>query len=200
MQVQVKKSFYQSFGGINFMDADINAIGFSGIVAENIGSRSILAEYSYADLLKQILYSKTIGGDVLDDINTLKEKLQDHPQLKISSPDTIEYAFQELRKPSKTILTKTGKEHLVNEHKGFNQLSIKLCKKAGLLNSTKAHTMDYDGHIIENTKTDNAFTYKKSEEYYPVICSINKLPIYLQNFKWQHPGKLWSANYHCCCI
>ena len=52
MQVQVKKSFYQSFGGINFMEADITAIGFSDIVSQNVGHRSIQAEYSYADLLK----------------------------------------------------------------------------------------------------------------------------------------------------
>ena len=52
MQVQVKKSFYQSFGGINFMEADITAIGFSNIVSQNVGHRSIQAEYSYADLLK----------------------------------------------------------------------------------------------------------------------------------------------------
>ncbi len=52
MQVQVKKSFYQSFGGINFMEADIAAIGFSNIVSQNVGHRSIQAEYSYADLLK----------------------------------------------------------------------------------------------------------------------------------------------------
>ena len=48
MQVQVKKSFYQSFGGINFMEADITAIGFSDIVSQNVGHRSIQAEYSYA--------------------------------------------------------------------------------------------------------------------------------------------------------
>ncbi len=41
--------------------------------------------------------------------------------------------------------------------------------------------MDYDGHIIENSKPDNATTYKYSEGYYPVVCSINKLPVYLQN-------------------
>ena len=50
--MQVKKSFYQSFGGINFMEADITAIGFSDIVSQNVGHRSIQAEYSYADLLK----------------------------------------------------------------------------------------------------------------------------------------------------
>ena len=96
MQVQVKKPFYKSFGGINFMEADITAIGFSDIVSQNVGHHSIQAEYSYADLLKHIFYSKAIGGNVLDDLNTLKEQVQDHPQLKIASPDTIEYAFQEL--------------------------------------------------------------------------------------------------------
>ena len=34
------------------MEADITAIGFSDIVSQNVGHRSIQAEYSYADLLK----------------------------------------------------------------------------------------------------------------------------------------------------
>ncbi len=157
MQVQVKKSFYQSFGGINFMEADIAAIGFSNIVSQNVEHRSIQAEYSYAALLKHIFYSKAIGGDVLDDINTLKEQLQDHPQLKIASPNTIEYAFQELCQPTKKITTATGKEHLINEHKGFNRLFSKLCKQTGLLNNKEKYTMDYDGHIVENTKSTFRF-------------------------------------------
>ncbi len=181
MQVQIKKSFYQSFGGINFIEEDINKINFNSLVTETLGSRSILAQYSYGDLLKNIFYSKLIGGDVLDDLNVLKQQLQDHPRLTIASPDTIEYAFQELVQPVKKEATATGKEHFINEHKGFNSLLTKLCRQTGLLKQGQKYTMDYDGHIIENNKLDNAFTYKNSEGYYPVLCSINKLPIYLQN-------------------
>ena len=101
MQVQIKPIFFQSFGGINFIEEDIRKINFDTLVTETLGSRSLLAQYSYGDLLKNIFYSKLIGGDVLDDLNVLKEQLQDHPRLKIASPDTIEYAFQELVQPIK---------------------------------------------------------------------------------------------------
>ncbi len=181
MQVQIKPTFYQSFGGINFIEEDIKKINFDSLVTETLGSRSILAQYSYGDLLKNIFYSKLIGGDVLDDLNILKEQLQDHPWLSIASPDTIEYAFQELVQPVKNEATDTGKEHFINEHRAFNSLLTKICGQTGLLKQREKYTMDYDGHIIENNKLDNAFTYKKSEGYYPVVCSINKLPVYLQN-------------------
>src|SRR5665647_3057609 len=194
MQVQVKKSFYQSFGGINFIEEDMRRINFSSIVTQTLGSRSFLAQYSYADLLKAIFYSKLIGGDTLDDLNVLKQQLQDHPCLTIASPDTIEYAFQELVQPIKKEATTTGKEHFINEHKGFNSLLTNLCRQAGLLKPGEKYTMDYDGHIIENTKIDNAFTYKKSEGYYPVLCSINKLPIYLQNRKGNTPESYNQKN------
>ena len=67
-------------------------------------------------------------------------------------------------------------------------------EQTGLLKQGEKHTMDYDGHIIENTKLDNAFTYKKSEGYYPVLCSINKLPIYLQNRKGNTPESYNQKN------
>lgn len=181
MQVQINPTFYQSFGGINFIEEDIKKINFDPLITESLGSRSILAQYSYGDLLKSIFYSKLIGGDTLDDLNVLKEQLQDHPWLTIPSPDTLEYAFQELIQSVKREATTTHKEHLINEHKGFNNLLTKLCRQTGLLKQEEKYTMDYDGHIIENSKPDNATTYKYSEGYYPVVCSINKLPVYLQN-------------------
>ena len=41
MQVQVKKSFYQSFGGINFIEEDIRKINFDTLVTQTLGSRSL---------------------------------------------------------------------------------------------------------------------------------------------------------------
>ena len=77
--------------------------------------------------------------------------------------------------------TDKGIEHLSNEHKGFNDLLIALCSQVGILNTKDKYTLDYDGHIVENNKPDNAYNYKKTEGYYPVIASINKLPVYMQN-------------------
>lgn len=187
MQVQVNPTFFQSFGGINFMNADLRKLGVSSLITDALGHRSLIATYSYADVIKTIFYLHAIGGDVLDDVNTLKQQLQDHPELKICSADTIEYVSQELRCQSHEVTTDKGVVHTINEHEAFNKLLPKICKLGGVLDTSVGHTMDYDGHITENTKPDNARSYKKTEGYYPVVCSINKLPVYMQNRKANTP-------------
>jgi len=66
-------------------------------------------------------------------------------------------------------------------------LLVGLCKKAKLLETKRKYTLDYDGHIVENTKKDSCPTYKRTSGYYPVVCSINKLPVFLQNRKGNTP-------------
>jgi len=158
-------------------ESDYNKFGFEKLVTSYPGHRSINALYSYSDIIKTIFYLHAIGGDVLDDTNTLREQLKDHPGIAICSADTIEYVTQELRQPNQVIITDKNITHTVNEHAGFNKLLPALCKRSSLLNTTDAYTMDYDGHSVENTK-DN---YKNTEGYYPVICSVNKFPVYMQN-------------------
>src|SRR5665647_2018139 len=170
MQVLIKPTFFQSFGGINFMESDYDKLGFEKLITSCLGHRSLTAVYSYSDIIKTIFYIHAIGGDVLDDVNTLREQMNDHPGLAICSADTIEYVSQELRQPNQTIVTDKNVTHIINEHAGFNQLLSAMCKRSGLLNTTDTYTMDYDGHSVENTKLDNARTYKQTEAYYPVIC------------------------------
>ena len=187
MQVQTKPTFFQSFGGINFMESDFKKIGFTDLITSCLGTRSLLAVYSYSDIIKTIFYIHAIGGDVLDDVKIVQEQLKDHPDMAICSADTIEYAIQELKQLSQVTVTDKNVEHTLNEHAGFNQLLTAMCKRSGLLNTTDTYTMDYDGHSVENTKPDNARTYKQTEGYYPVICSVNKLPVYMQNRKGNTP-------------
>lgn len=162
------------------MNDFLDTRGFSCLISTHLGSRSLIAQYSYADVIKQLFFIASIGGDSLDESNYLKYQLQDHPHLRIASPDTIEYAFQELRQPTRKITADSGACHHINEHAGFNKLLPAICHKH-LLSSTRSHMMDYDGHIVENTKNDNGRTYKQTEGYYPVVCSINKFPVYMQN-------------------
>lgn len=61
MQVEVKQSFYQSFGGINFMEADYNRLGFDQLINKHLGNRSINAIYSYADVFKNLFFMFFIG-------------------------------------------------------------------------------------------------------------------------------------------
>ncbi|MGH2642882.1 MAG: IS1380 family transposase [Chitinophagaceae bacterium] len=187
MKVQVKTPHFQSFGGINFMESDFKDFGFESLITAHLGSRSPVAFYSYSDIVKNIFYMHSIGGEVLDDINTLREQMKDHPDLTVCSADTIEYGSQELKRPNQEILTDKGITHTINVHDGFNRLLPALCKEGKLLNTKKKYTLDYDGHVVENTKRDNAVTYKHSEGYYPVLCSIDKLPVYMENRKGNSP-------------
>lgn len=187
MQVEVKPSFYQSFGGINFMEADFDKFDFDELITGYLGHRGLIAQYSYSDVLKSLFFMFSIGGEVLDDLNTLREQMKDHPSLKICSPDTVEYVCQKLKQQTTTITTGKGTEHSMNEHGDFNKLLPELCLQGGVLKKEQPYTLDYDGHIIENSKTDNAYTYKKTQGYYPVILSINKLPVYIQNRKGNTP-------------
>jgi len=54
MQIQVKKSFYQSFGGINFMESDYDKFGFKKLITSCLGPRSLTAVYSYSDIIKTV--------------------------------------------------------------------------------------------------------------------------------------------------
>ena len=187
MQVEVKRSFYQSFGGINFMNADFHKSGFDKLITGYLGHRSLIAQYSYSDVLKSLFLMFSIGAEVLDDLNTLRAQMKDHPSLKICSPDTVEYVCQELKQNTDIVETSKGVKHHINEHAHFNKLLPALCVQGGVIDKKQSNTMDYDGHITDNTKTDNAFTYKKTQGYYPVILSINKLPVYIQNRKGNTP-------------
>ena len=133
MQIEIKKSFHQSFGGINFLDADLRRSGFRRLITEHLGHRSINAQYSYSDVIKNLFFMFSIGGDVLDDMNTLREQMQDHPWLRICSPDTVEYVCGELRQPAQVITTGKEKTHYLNEHAGFNRLFPALCLQGGIL-------------------------------------------------------------------
>ena len=163
------------------MEADFRKWGLALPITEHLGQRNANAHYSYADIIKSLLFMFSIGGDVLDDLNTLREQMQDHPLLRICSPDTVEYVCKELQQPTHITATEKGVVHHINEHENFNELLPQLYVEGGVLDKKQGYTLDYDGHIVENTKSDAAFTYKHTQAYYPVVLSIQKLPVFLQN-------------------
>src|SRR3954463_11280787 len=115
MQVQVKTAFYQCFGGINFIEADFNALDFKTLITQHLGSRSHQAVYSYADAIKHLLLMFAIGGDVLDDIQMLKAQLQNQPHLSICTPDTVEYVCNQLKTDTICRLTDKSVQHYINK-------------------------------------------------------------------------------------
>ena len=60
MQVQTNSSFYQSFGGLNFMDSDINKLKIPDLITKHLGLRSMYATYSYADIIKSVTIQQRV--------------------------------------------------------------------------------------------------------------------------------------------
>lgn len=187
MQVQVKNAQFQSFGGLNFMECDFRKFKFEQLITSHLGYRSPQAVYSFSDMIKSIFYLHAVGGEVLDDLTALKKQMENDPQVAICSADTVEYVCKELKQPNQEIVTEKDVHHTINVHDDFNKLLPALCKQGKLFNAVEGHTLDYDGHVVKNTKRDNAETYKYSAGYYPVICSVNKLPIYMENRNGNSP-------------
>ena len=50
---------------------------FEKLITRYVGSRKPNAAYSYADVLKSLLYMFCIGGSVPDDLNTLRQGLKE---------------------------------------------------------------------------------------------------------------------------
>lgn len=163
------------------MQADFGKWNLAHPLTEQLGPRRYNAQYGYSDVAKSLCFMFLIGGEVLNDLNTLREQIKDHPSLEVCSPDTVEYACRQLRQATQIITTPKGAVHHLNEHKGFNALLPRLCAQGGVLKKGAAYTLDYDGHIVENTKPDGAFTYKHTQGCYPVVLSLDKLPVFLQN-------------------
>lgn len=163
------------------MESNFKKFGFSNLITSYPGLRGQNAKHSHSNTLKTIFYIYAAGDKSLDDVKILQEHLNGHPDIAICSADTIEYVCQELKQVNQSLITDNYVTHTINDHAGFNQSLSLLCKSGCLLNTSDTYTMDYDGHIVENTKQDNARNYKKTEGYYPIIGSSNQFPVYMKS-------------------
>jgi hypothetical protein len=77
---------------------------FQSIVTGHPSQQSIIARYSYADLMRQLFFLAATNGNSLDECKVLKEQLKGRPELRIASADNTEYAFQELRQETNLII------------------------------------------------------------------------------------------------
>jgi|GEM_PF-6287550 len=92
-----KKSNITPYGGLFFIDQILNKNLIKDLITKHLGQRSKLARYSYFDICKSLLYNNLTQGEFLADIETLKDRLPKKFGQFVPSPDTVEYASQELR-------------------------------------------------------------------------------------------------------
>jgi len=178
------------FGGLNFIYQAMNSIGLDKFLDVQIGLRSVLAQYSYSDVVYSLLGNSLTQGSFVADLEVLKEKYSKQIFNKIPSPDTVEYVCQELK--TLTILNETDKGvfHQLNYNNKMNETLVSLAVKTKQLSAENTgYTLDYDNVITENEKQDAQYTYKHSKGYHPGIAFIGRLPVHIENHNGNTPAR-----------
>lgn len=178
----------QNFGGLNCIINTFEKKGLKKYIDNKLAERAPQAEYSYSDVFFTVIYSMFCGAECLDDINELKKHFKGHPELKLCSPDTVEYASQQIK--ADTIEIRNGEVvHEFNINENLNNLLIGISKYVGLLDCNTGYTLDYDNVILANEKYDSRPTYKYIRGYQPGVAFIGCLPVYIEGRNGNTPAK-----------
>lgn len=178
------------FGGLNFIYDAISRCGIDSFIDKQMGQRSLLARYSYSDVVLSLLANSLTQGSFVSDLEVLKEKFSNQVFNKIPSPDTVEYVCQELKTPN--IIDSPNKEivHQLNFDTQKNQTLVALAVKTNQLSCCdKAYTLDFDNVITENQKQDAEYTYKHSKGYHPSFAFIGRIPVHIENRNGNTPAR-----------
>lgn len=170
------------FGGINFVINEIDNIGLSVIIDNQLGTRPAQAQYSYSDLIKSLWSIYFCGGDCAEDINEhLKDYFQDVQGLTTPNSDTILGVLKNLKTSNQIVKNKKGEEYEINKHDQLNRLNISAMLQMNLLKRGEYYDFDYDNEALETEKFDTKMTYKKFKGYFPGMATIAGMPVYFEN-------------------
>lgn len=178
------------FGGLNFVFKALITKKLDVLINSCLGRRSILAQYSYSDVVLSLFANSLCQGDYLSDLETLKSKYSNQFFTKIPSPDTVEYVCQELKTKTITTTTEKGIIHDVNYNNDMNLslIALNIATKQ-LTPKIASYTLDFDNVVVETEKQDAKFSYKKVRGYHPNIAFIGRIPVHLENHNGNTPAK-----------
>lgn len=183
-----------ALGGLNFIYQAMNQSGLEEFINKTIGSRSIYAQYSYADIVYSLFGNCLSQGSFVSDLEVFKEKYSHQVFNRIPSPDTVEYACQELKTPNIVKEEASGVIHQLNYNTKMNEALIKFgIQTQQLTTECDDYILDYDNVIIENDKQDAAKTYKHTKGYHPGIAFIGRIAVHIENHNGNTPARFEQA-------
>ncbi len=184
------------FGGLNFIYDAINRKGLKQFIDKQLGYRSVLARYSYSDILFSLLGNSLCQGEYISDLQTLKNKFKDQEFCKIPSPDTVEYACQELKTSTLKIASEHDSKitHEINYNNQLNKSLIALAIETDQLKTdNKTYVLDFDNVVIATEKQDAKMSYKRITGYHPNIAFIGRIPVHMENHNGNTPARYEQA-------
>jgi hypothetical protein len=170
-----------SFGGIAFVEAEINNCGLSQLIDDELGARAKNATYSYSDIFSNWSNIFYCGGECAEDIKYLHQDLEQILNNKVPSPDTLLLGIKELAVPNIEVISTTEKKYQFNINEKLNDLNIKLLLLTKQLEAGSFYDFDYDNQIIVHEKYDAKTTYKQNTGYFSGVGSIGNNIVYIEN-------------------
>lgn len=182
MKITTSSEKINSFGGLNFVSNEFDSLGIPQLIGNQLGSRGNLAEFSFADVIKNMWMLFFAGGDCAEDIQEhLRWELEQTNKVNVSSADTILRVQKELATATQVVYSKADIENQFNTNERLNKLNLDILKKAGVFQAHKYYDLDFDNQFVSTEKYDARKGYKMVRGYFPSVASIGRNTVYFEN-------------------
>jgi len=104
-----------AFAGISFINNEFNRIGLGKLIDNQLGIRVSTCGYQYSDIVRSWFDIFLCGGDCAEDISQhLRPTLENIPQSKVPSPDTLLRSLDGLAADNTTVISTSGQKYQFN--------------------------------------------------------------------------------------
>ena len=170
------------FAGVFFVNDEFKRSGLRKLIDNQLGYRVSTKGYSYGNLINNFFNLFISGGQCAEDIQQhFRPTLEQIPNNKVASPDTLLRLFGELATENTTVISSECNEYQININENLNDLNIKSLLLTKELEKDKFYDFDFDNQIIEHEKLDAKKTYKMNTGYFPGVASIGENIVYVEN-------------------
>jgi len=170
------------FGGISYVNTQFNKSGMAQLIDNELGIRGLGAGYSHSEIFRTWFELFFSGGECAEDVQVhLRRTLEQIPNNKACSSDTMLREVKSLATENTEIVSSSGKTYQFNINEKMNRLNIKSLLLTGQLEKGGSYDFDYDNQIISHEKYDAKKTYKMNTGYFPGVATIGDKIIYVEN-------------------
>lgn len=187
MKTQWSHTKISPFGGVVPILRKLQELKIPELIGSCLGQRVKQAKYSNENILTSWVLTQLTSGFRLLKIEDTEKEFSSIPELNIPSHDTMGRFFKKLATPSQDISYRSPKSNSkskpVNykycENLKLNELLIQSAIAMNLINTEESYTLDIDMTLIPSEVRDAVPNYKKYMGFAAMVCSIGKIPIYI---------------------
>jgi hypothetical protein len=156
------------------------------IIESYLGQRVKQAKYSNVDILTSWILTQLTTGFRLLSIKDAEKDLSLIPELNIPSHDTVNRFFKKIAAPRQLINFKNkkhpnyeAKDYNISENPKLNELLVQSAIALDLLKPDTPYTLDIDLTQLKSETRDSVPMRKNGRGYGSMVCSIGKIPVYI---------------------